>query len=65
VSENPTFDHKVSFLKSLTVLLSASTTLTLVSTRMERVSKMVDDSFMIALFDSTKEDHTKNYDIWK
>jgi hypothetical protein len=56
VSENPAFDHNVSFLKSLTVLLSASTSLTLASTRMERINKMVEDSFMITLFDSTKED---------
>ena len=63
VSENPAFDHNVSFLKSLTVLLSASTSLTLVSTRMERISKMMDDSFMIALFDSTKEDETKIYEL--
>jgi hypothetical protein len=63
VKIHPEFDHKVSFLQSLTVLLSASTRLTLVTTRMERISNMVDGSFIIALFvDSTKEDETKNYE---
>jgi hypothetical protein len=50
VKIHPEFDHKVSFLQSLTVLLSALTTLMLATTRMERISKMVDGSFMIALF---------------
>jgi hypothetical protein len=55
------FGDNVFFLKSLTVLLSASATFamvntrTLASTRMERVSKMVDDSFIFALFDSKKD----------
>jgi hypothetical protein len=41
------------------VLLSANSTLALVSARVERVSRRIEDSFIIALFDSMKKDETK------
>jgi hypothetical protein len=37
------------------VLLSANSTLALVSARVERVSRRIEDSFIIALFDSMKK----------
>jgi hypothetical protein len=43
------------------VSLSASTTLVLVSASMELVSKMIDDSFIVALFDFMK-DEIMNYE---
>jgi hypothetical protein len=47
------------------VLLSVSTTLVLASASMERVSKMIDDSFIVALFDSMKDEIMNYENQWK
>jgi hypothetical protein len=44
------------------VLLSISITLLLASANTERVSKMIDESFIVALFDSMK-DEILNYEV--
>jgi hypothetical protein len=38
------------------MLLIASTALEVASTSMERVKKMIEDSFIVALFDSIKDE---------
>jgi hypothetical protein len=59
------FADNVSFLKALTVLLSASTALVLASTSMEIVSKVVNDSFIVALFDWIKDKIITYESEWK
>jgi hypothetical protein len=61
VSSRVSFAGNVSFLKQLTVSLSASTTLVMASASMERVSKMIDASFIVSM----KDEIMKYENQWK